>query len=183
VWGWNDYRVKDFYKFFFREVVPISSLPLVWKSKCVMKQKVFAWLLMIDRLNTRDMLCRRQFHIPNDKCVVCNQIRETRDHLFFECTLSQKCWTILGIHWDNTLSLGDRIEAAARHWRGDLFMEFVIIGAWNIWKQRNRKHFDGILPTVEIWIANFIVDSDLLSCRVNSDRKDYIKTFVAGLRV
>jgi hypothetical protein len=62
-------------------------------------------------------------------------------------------------------------------------MEFVIIGAWNIWKQRNRKHFDGILPTVEIWLANFIVDSDLLSCRVNSDRKDYIKTFVAGLRV
>jgi hypothetical protein len=61
-------------------------------------------------------------------------------------------------------------------------MEFVIIGAWNILKQCNKKHFDGIMPTVEIWLANFIVDSNLLSCRVKSDRKDYTKTFVAGLR-
>jgi hypothetical protein len=78
VWGQNVYKVKDFYNFFFRDVSPISSLPLIWKTKCVMKQKVFAWLLMIDRLNTRDMLCCRQYPIPNDKCVTCNQVRENK---------------------------------------------------------------------------------------------------------
>jgi hypothetical protein len=146
VWGQSVYHVKKYYDFFFREVIPNPSLPLIWKTKCVMKQKVFAWLLMMDRLNTRDMLCRRQCPIPDVNCVVCQQVRETRDHLFFDCTLSTSCWSILGIQWDQSLELSERITMAANSWRGPFFLEYVIIGAWNIWKQRNRKHFDGVTP-------------------------------------
>lgn len=53
VWGREDYTVQKFYMYFFRDVVPISCLPLIWKTKCVMKHKVFAWLLIMDRLNTQ----------------------------------------------------------------------------------------------------------------------------------
>lgn len=81
--------------------------PLVWlwKTKCVMKIEVFAWLFW-DRLNTRDMLDRR--HCPkaddNLTCVMCgtNQ-RETREHLFFSCPSSTRCWQFLGISWSPQL--------------------------------------------------------------------------------
>jgi hypothetical protein len=183
VWGQSTYHVKKFYDFFFREVIPNPCLPLIWKTKCVMKQKVFAWLLVRDRLNTRDMLCRRQCPIPDNKCVVCHQVQETRDHLFFDCRFSTKCWSILGIHWDRSLELSGRIERAASTWRGSFFLEYVKIGAWNIWKQRNRKHFDSVTPSAQSWLVNFSVDSDLLCSRVKPEHKTIITSFVASLRV
>jgi hypothetical protein len=129
------------------------------------------------------VLYRCQFPIPNDKCVVCNQSRETKDHLFYECDLSKACWSILGINWDCSLNLSDRINVAASVWSCPLFLEHVIIGAWNIWKQRNRKYFDNITPTTQTWLAKISVDSDLLSCRVNTTRRDSIKSFVSSLRI
>lgn len=49
---------KKFYRFYYRDVIPPSYLPPIWKTKCTMKHKVFPWLLLVDRLNTRDMLRR-----------------------------------------------------------------------------------------------------------------------------
>lgn len=111
--GKTEYAASKFYKFYFREIKPLACLPLIWKSKCEMKHKVFAWLLMIDRLNTHDLLARRQCPIENTNCVVCMQQREDRDHLFFSCTFSKTCWSAMGITWDLTLPLADRIIAAA----------------------------------------------------------------------
>ena len=71
VWGVSEYRTKKFYKFFFRDIIPVPVLPLIWKTKCVMKLKVFAWLLIQDRLNTRDMLARRHCPISDISCVIC----------------------------------------------------------------------------------------------------------------
>jgi hypothetical protein len=113
-WGKTEYEASKFYKFYFREIKPLACLPLIWKSKCQMKHKVFAWLLMIDRLNTRDLLARRQ-------CP-----REDRDHLFFSCTFRKTCWSAMGITWDLTLSLADRTIAAANVWRKPFFLEYVI---------------------------------------------------------
>jgi hypothetical protein len=76
-----------------------------------------------------------------------------------------------------------RIESAAKAWRGPFFLEYIIIGSWNIWKQRNRLYFDGITPSAESWLVHFAVDSDLLCCRVKADLREVIKNFIAGLRV
>jgi hypothetical protein len=45
----------------------------------------FAWLLLVDRLNTRDMLRRRHKHLEEGySCVLCSdQVDETSIHLFF----------------------------------------------------------------------------------------------------
>lgn len=47
--------------------------------------KCFGWLLILDRLNTRHILQRRNFNVQTGVlCVMCNHgQRETRDHLFF----------------------------------------------------------------------------------------------------
>ena len=64
----------------------------------------FAWLILMDRLNTKDMLQRRNFHVqPNSHCVMCNAgVVEDLRHLFFDCPFAAACWQKLGILWGSS---------------------------------------------------------------------------------
>jgi hypothetical protein len=55
-----------------------------WKS-CLLRTIFCAWLLLSDRLNTRDMLQRRHWEVTNEThCVLCpSRTNEDRMHLFF----------------------------------------------------------------------------------------------------
>jgi hypothetical protein len=66
-----------------------------------MSAKFFAWLLLKDRLNTKDLLQRRHWKVTEDfYCVLCPlRVREDRFHLFFECNFSQRVWKYLQIDW------------------------------------------------------------------------------------
>jgi hypothetical protein len=66
-----------------------------------MKHKFFAWLLLDDRLNIRDMLKRRHWNVTeNTHCELCfARAYEDKMHLFFECNFSQRVWTYLQIDW------------------------------------------------------------------------------------
>jgi hypothetical protein len=64
------------------------------KSRARPKLKLFLWLLMVDRLDRRDLMARRQWHLASGyNCVLCNNLfPETRDHLFFECDFPKRCF-------------------------------------------------------------------------------------------
>ena len=51
----------------------------IWKSRSLPKQKFFFWLLLQDRLNTRDLLKRKNFYIETSKCELCDD--EPNEHL------------------------------------------------------------------------------------------------------
>lgn len=72
---------------------PPKYLKWIWKSKCTMKIKFFIGycLLLIDRLNTIDMLDRKKC-APERPCM----------HLFFECPFSIECWERLQINWNTS---------------------------------------------------------------------------------
>jgi hypothetical protein len=93
VWGASAYKPKDFYKFCFKEIETPGCLQKIWNSKCMMKHKVFAWLMLVDRLNTRNMLRRRNYDIASVyTCLLCDSEQdETRNHLFFGCAFSSSC--------------------------------------------------------------------------------------------
>lgn len=57
----------------------------IWKSKCVPEFKVFAWLLLKDRLNTFGMMDRRHWNRSDlSSCRLCiSDMLEDCDHLFF----------------------------------------------------------------------------------------------------
>ena len=40
-WGDEQYKPKKFYRFLFRNVTAPSFITSIWKSKCIMKHKVF----------------------------------------------------------------------------------------------------------------------------------------------
>jgi hypothetical protein len=60
----------------------------LWKSSVQKRHKVFFWLLLKDRLSTRNILRRRNKALPSYECVLCNlHVEETLEHFFCIATL------------------------------------------------------------------------------------------------
>ena len=102
VWGKTICKSTDYYRFFFRDIQSHQVFCWICKSECMMKLKVFAWLLFHDRLNTRNMLKRRHYNIGDDhNCLLCGlHIEETVEHMIFTCAFSKQCWGKLDILWE-----------------------------------------------------------------------------------
>jgi hypothetical protein len=134
VWGGMNYAPSKFYKFLFAALPSDPLAKAIWKSKMLPKLKVFSWLLHHDRLNTRDLMDRKHWQIDSSlECVLCHtHLKETRDHLFFECPFSQSCWGSIGIQWNMALQVPDRILSAKSNFVGPCFMETLACAAWNI---------------------------------------------------
>jgi hypothetical protein len=137
-WGNTTYTASRFYHLTFKNLQPPRPFVWIWNSKCSNKIKVFTWLLMMDRLNVRNILKRKHFKIEGDdySCPLCRQNREeTTFHLLFLCPFSRECWRQLGFHWEFNLSFHQMMHAARIQDSNPFFMEIFMLGAWLIWKQ------------------------------------------------
>jgi hypothetical protein len=168
VWGSNQYTSAKYYKFLFARLPQDPALNSVWRSKCLPKLRVFAWLLIQDRLNTKDIMQRKNWHVEGGTtCVLCtNSILESRDHLFFQCSFAQECWGSVGIQWDNSLSISNRLLLARSMFMGPCFMEIFTCAAWNLWKERNDLIFKNQHVSMARWKVRFRSDLMLHQYRV-----------------
>ena len=182
VWG-PVYTSARYYKHLHAEVSGLGISKWIWKSSCIMRTKFFAWLLLNDRLNTKDLLKRRNWQVTDDyHCVLCpNRSYEDRMHLFFVCNFSYRIWTYLQIDW----SLGQDIQSTAVQARKDFkqpfFMEVVILACWNIWKQRNGKIFEDERPSFAGWKRGFVHDISMLEHRIKSKHKQALIAWIGSL--
>ncbi|CAN1171980.1 LINE-1 retrotransposable element ORF2 protein [Linum perenne] len=71
-----------------RPVYPVVDWwEMVWKAPTIPRHSFICWLLMLDRLNTRDKL--QKWGIPcSSICVLCNVFAESREHIFLSCIYS-----------------------------------------------------------------------------------------------
>jgi hypothetical protein len=60
IWGNNRYTSSKFYHFPYRNIQPPPPFIWIWDSKCPNKLRVFVWLLLMDRLNVRNILKRKK---------------------------------------------------------------------------------------------------------------------------
>ena len=148
-----------------------------------MKIKVFGWLLLSDRLNTRNMLKRRHYNIGNDyDCILCGvHIEETLEHLFFECQFSAECWSSLGISGNQGQHRLQKVVSAKNNWNRPLFMELFLTATWSIWKERNNKHFRGMMPSKTSWLDRLKTDFSLLTYRVKEKHKNLIPLILSSI--
>jgi hypothetical protein len=148
----------------------------IWKSEVLHKQKVFVWLLLVDRLNTRDMMDRRNWHLHSGvDCETCSgHERETREHLFFNCRFAQKIWHFLNITWINNDSIIIMFQRAKASFQGPNFIEVATCAFWGIWKVRNAKIFEGKQPSFQVWRAVFKQDLALVSHRVKPVHRELL---------
>ena len=110
--------------------VSVEASPLfswIWKSGNLGKHKFFAWLLLKDRLNTRNLLRRKNMHLDDYTCVLCiNGSEETSFHLFFECPFSVDCWSSITIHWNLNLQPLDMLLQARADFGSHIFSELFV---------------------------------------------------------
>jgi hypothetical protein len=70
----------------------------LWHSICQQKHKVFFWLLLQDKLNTRGLLRRKHMHLDSYTFELCLlQKKERLRHLFLAYPFAKK---LLGNHWN-----------------------------------------------------------------------------------
>ena len=93
IWGNGTYTSQRLYKLVLANTYAHLAFGWIWKAKCTPRIKFFAWLVLVDRLNTKDMLRRRHCNIQDDDlCVLCPlRVVEDLDHLLFFCTFSRRC--------------------------------------------------------------------------------------------
>lgn len=95
VWGSNIFAATKAYKKLIghHPVHPVFSC--LWKTFCQPKFKVLFWLLLKDRLSTRNIIRRKNMHLESYNCVLCNlATEETVTHLFLECPLQWLAGTL-----------------------------------------------------------------------------------------
>jgi hypothetical protein len=183
VWKGGVFSSQLYYKYCFSILPDVGIFKWIWKSRVIMRIKVFAWLLVSDRLNTKDMLRRRNWNIAdNSFCVLCpTHITEDWMHLFFHCNFSARIWHYLQIEWEPGPTLEVIVQDAMRKFSKPFFSEVVIIALWHIWKQRNEAIFQGIMPSFRGWKNRFVLDLSLHKHRVKEKHVQSLSRWIDSL--
>ena len=174
MWGNSSYSSSKFYNFPYKHVSPPAPFLWIWQSKCCNKLRVFTWLLLKDRLNTRNILKRKKHKLEgnNYNCALCNHnVEETALHLFFTCPFSQACWQHLGVQWNLAMDFFHMLLHAKEGFSNPFFMEVFIISAWQIWKQRNNFIFSRGQPSFLAWKTGFIDEARLQAHRISENKR------------
>ena len=90
-------------KSFFVSLLSVESLPrlqpfkFIWKCSIPYRVKVFAWLVVHDKVNTCDLVQRwnPNMALSPSWCVLCWKQNETIDHLLMHCEITTKLWNQL----------------------------------------------------------------------------------------
>lgn len=126
---------------------PMPDMPwtsLVWISRGVPRHSFHSWLVIQNRLPTRDRLLSWGLQ-TDDRCLLCNAAQETRDHIFFSCTFSFDLWLKVTRRldllpqrsWDDTIM--QMTSLPPPQWKRNLDLQ-----AWQstmhwLWNERNTR--------------------------------------------
>uniref|UniRef100_A0ACD5W3K6 Uncharacterized protein n=1 Tax=Avena sativa TaxID=4498 RepID=A0ACD5W3K6_AVESA len=132
----------------------LSVMPnLVWEAWAPAKCKMFAWLLLQNRLWCVDRLMMREW--PNCYfCPMCLRHLETAKHMFLDCPFARLLWAAIAAWphcdglapraWSMHASHLDAWEAmisASDNDSKDGVRSLIILVAWELWKERNNRVF------------------------------------------
>ncbi|XP_056697970.1 uncharacterized protein [Spinacia oleracea] len=127
----------------------------VWNRSVIPKNRIFCWLMVHGRLQTRTRLHKIGI-CDTSVCLICDNNEETHPHLFFECCYKKSCLMVfkswLGIpgHIVHYMGLIRWIQWKSK---GSKFQKNVMYTAVNavvyaIWKVRNEALWNNKVPTV-----------------------------------
>ena len=156
-WKWNPdgvFTIKSVYNAQFIGSYSHINSDFVWRARAEQKCKIFAWILLQDKLLTANNLATRGWpHQPN--CSLCNGLLETGPHLCLHCPFARAVWHQILV-WEGLSlvaqadpthfsSIKDWWEATSsplpKNQKRD-FNGLMIYTLWNIWKERNRRIFE-----------------------------------------
>ena len=122
----------------------------LWKSSCRNKCKFFIWLVLKDRLGTRNLLRRRNMFLQDYNCVHCvSSTEETLLHLLVDCPFALACWNTLNLFISAHTDFLQVIVSLKDQIRLPFFMEIVITMWWYIWTIQNDVIFRNMPASIQ----------------------------------
>ncbi|GJW99624.1 RNA-directed DNA polymerase, eukaryota, reverse transcriptase zinc-binding domain protein [Tanacetum coccineum] len=115
-WSWTlnchgDFSVKSVREEIDKNFPITSSSSMRWSKLLPIKLNVFAWRMFLDKLPTRINLFNRGLDIPCVLCPNCGNAVQSRNHLFFGCSMALDLFRLLGRWWNiDIINLIDRDE-------------------------------------------------------------------------
>lgn len=182
IWNSKGFSVKKAYRQLSGHLEVHQVFKWVWKSSCQSKHKVCFWLLLRDRLSTRELLRRKRMVLPDYSCVLCNaNVDESLRHLFLDCPFANQCWALVNIQTDEDLSEFQNLENFKVQLGVPFFMEVIVLIRWAIWKARNDLIFRQVMPNIQTTKAFFRSEFQLLLLRASRRYYPWIDQWIANL--
>jgi hypothetical protein len=95
----------------FRGVQPIH-VPAIWKLILPPRVQFFTWMVINNRIMTRDNLKKRNLNKP-ETCVFCS-CNESVQHLFFDCIVAKLVWNEIADFFGKLV--GANLDSIAHYW-------------------------------------------------------------------
>jgi hypothetical protein len=176
-WGSSRFSSKKAYGALIGHTESSPLFKWLWGSDNLGKHKFFFWLLLRDRLNTRNIL-RKNMALDDYNCVLCNLgCEETNFHLFFECSFSRDCWATIPINWNLSLSPLDMILQARADFNNAIFIEIAITACRVIWNTRNDVIFDNGQINIHLWKRQFKEEFGLVCTKARASRQVHLSAW------
>ena len=154
----------------------------LWACSCQSKHKVLFWLLLKDRISTRELLRRKNMALQDFNCVLCNAaVEESLLHLFLECPFATQCWGLINIQTNQHSDPFQNLQSFRDQLRVPFFMEVIILMAWTIWRSRNYLIFRQVNPSILLALQNFKVELQLLLLRAKRSYSPGLDQWIANL--
>ncbi|WZZ05910.1 hypothetical protein YC2023_091831 [Brassica napus] len=87
------YETGKVYHYLRGHIPTVQWASAVWSSKGIPRQSFHTWLVVLDRLPTRDRLINWGLQV-SPLCLLCNSTTESRNHLYLECPYSFELWSL-----------------------------------------------------------------------------------------
>jgi hypothetical protein len=87
--------------------------------------RFFFWLLMNDRLSTRNIFRRKNMHLDSYNCVP--NLEETVTHFFLECPFAKNCWNLFNIVFGANSSFPEALPQIRSQINSQFFMISAIL--------------------------------------------------------
>lgn len=181
-WGSGIFASAKVYKILVGHSEVHLTFKWLWKSNCQPKHKVFFWLLVKDRLSTRNILRRKNMHLDSYDCVLCNSLtEETADHLFVDCPFATMCWDLIGVEMPLHGAFPELTSQLKDQWNSPFFMDAIILMCWTVWTARNNLIFKGIQLNLADCRRIFMKELLLLQYRIKPSQENQFNSWIQNL--
>ncbi|GJT53252.1 retrovirus-related pol polyprotein from transposon TNT 1-94 [Tanacetum coccineum] len=171
-WSWSLNRNGVFSVKSAREVIDkhlliISPSPTRWSKLIPIKLNIFAWRMFLDKLPTRVNLSNKGIDIPCVLCLVCGSDVESRNHIFYGCSLASDLFKLMGRWWNihiPSLPYPLAWEVWFDGWCLNSLQRSVLEATffslwWHIWNFRNAVLFSSENPKKSLIFDNVVSQS------------------------
>lgn len=146
------YSAASAYDFQFLTRTTQPLLHATWRIKAEPKVKFYLWLLLQNRNWTADRLSTRGWP-HKDLCTLCDQTIESAAHISLGCPFAREVWHSFRRNAERAAAIGSTSISIKEWWRKTIGIGKTLDShkqittaayvVWNLWKERNRRTFEG----------------------------------------